>query len=164
VKYERLWRAFVFSLIVALTSCSTGNENETITGPNLPPNPSPIGTFSGAVQNASHTKDGTLTISITTMDSSGKLAGSLSLTGFSECFTTGIFPDPSHKNDSFYSPQRGFGRIIAAGRQSGSHSYLEFEKSADFNGGLMLGSFEGLAFYDGRDWCLEIDPALLKRQ
>ena len=161
MKYQRIWTTVMYSFIVALTSC--GNETETTTGPNLPPNPSPVGTFSGDVQNASHTKSGTLTISITTMNSSGKLAGSLSLTGFSECFTTGIFPDPNHKNGSFYSPQRGILRIMAAGPQPGSYSYLDFQKSVDFNQGLKLGCCEA-AFYDGRDWCLEIDAVLLKKE
>src|SRR5262245_60815248 len=96
----------VFSVLVALTSC--GNENESVTGPTLPPPipgptilpeaPGLIGTFSGTVQNTSHTESGALTISITAYDRhSGALTGSLTLTGFSECFTTAIFPDPKYE-------------------------------------------------------------------
>ncbi len=170
VKYERLWRALVFSLIVALTSC--GNENETITGHNPTPNPNTgitglVGTFSGTVQNTDHTKSGTLTIAIRAYDSSsGLLTGTLKLTGFSECFTTGIFPDPNHKNyDNYYLPGRGFGFIQASGTQPGSYSYLPFEGSTYFYNGLQLGGVaENLGFRDASHWCLSIDSALLKRK
>jgi hypothetical protein len=163
VKYQRIWTALLFSLILALTSCG----NETTTGPNLPSNPSPVGTFSGTVQNISHTRSGTLTISITAYDSSRLLTGTLMLQGFSECFTEGIFPDPSGNinADNHYFPERGFGSIMAFGPQPGSYSFLFFLKSDDFSAGLNLdGITEGLAFYDGRNWCLEIDPVFLKRQ
>lgn len=171
VKYERLWTALVFSLMVALTSC--GNENETITVPNPGPQIIPeatglLGTFSGTVQNTIHTKSGTLTISITAYDrSSGLLTGTLTLTGFSECFTKGIFPGPGRNNnyDNHYLPQRGFGSIIATGPQPDSFSFLYFLPSDDFNKGLNLnGITETLAFNDGRNWCLEIDPVVLKKQ
>jgi hypothetical protein len=171
MKYELIWTALVCSLFLTLTSC--GNEPEvdhvtTLVTPGAqtqPDAPGLVGTFSGIVQNTSHTRTGTLTIYITAYDrTSGALTGALKLSGFSECFTKGIFPDPNHNNyDNRYSPHRGFGTIQASGTHPGSHSFLYFEKSDDFNQGLRLGVDE-LGFYDGSNWCLLIDPVVLKRQ
>ncbi|HSE41970.1 MAG TPA: hypothetical protein VLH08_14495 [Acidobacteriota bacterium] len=173
MKYELLWTTLVCSLFLTLTSCGNESEVEHVTLPPLVFQPQPeapglVGTFSGIVQNTNHTRTGTLTISITEYDrSSGALKGSLKLTGFSECYAKGVFPRPNKTNiyDNHYVASRGFGSIIAAGPQPDSYSFLYFEKSDNFFNGLKLnGLTETLAFYDGQNWCLEIDPVILQRR
>lgn len=172
MRYQQLWRALAISFIAALTSC-TENDSERITLPDpgsyvMPAGPGLIGTFSGTVRNTAHTKSGTLTISITRHDpGTGLFTGTLTLTGFSNCFTKGVFPAPNQTNnyDNYYVPQRGFGSIMAIGPQPGSRSFLYFLASDDFNNGLQLdGITETLAFSDGHNWCLEIDAVVLKKQ
>jgi hypothetical protein len=172
MKYERFWIVFVFVLMVMWTSCDnyepiTSHSRRPILGPFqiLPEAPGLVGTFSGKVQNTDHTRTGNLKISITDYDrKTGHLTGTLTLTGFAECFTTGIFPDANHPNySSHFAP--GWGFIQASGTQPGSYSYLSFLNSNDFYKGLDLnGITEDLAFFDGRNWCLSIDPVLLKRE
>ena len=171
MKNEGISTAVLFIVLLSMASCDTENEMIAVNRPSQRPIPPPIsapglvGTFSGTVQNISHTESGTLIISITRVDkTSGSLTGSLSLTGFSNCYTTGIFPDPSYaRYSSYYSPGRGFGFIQASGQQPGSYSYLYFLASENFYDGLKLG-VDDLGFYDGHNWCLSIDSAVLKRQ
>ena len=176
VKHKPILTALVFTLLLGLTSC--GHESETITGNNPQPGPGPapgpgynpaapglVGTFSGTVTDLSHTKSGTLTITITAFDrSSGSLTGALKLTGFPGCFTAGVFPDPKiSKHRSHYSPQNGRGMILAGGSRPGSYSYLSFNGSNDFNKGLYLDDLDGLGFNDGVNWCLGIYAAVLTK-
>lgn len=173
VKYQRIWTALLLSFTVAMSSC-TENDSERITLPDpgsyvMPAAPGLIGTFSGTVRNTAHTKSGTLTISITSRNpATGQLNGTLTLTGFSNCFSKGVFSDPAGQNnnyDNYYVPQRGFGSIMAIGPQPGSRSFLYFLASDNFNQGLQLdGITETLAFTNGHNWCLEIDAVILKRE
>ena len=120
------------------------------------------GTYSGTVSQYLSDKKGQLTIAITSVEeiASGRglyyMGGTVTLTGFSSCFTQGSFSKQYYWGDSTV-------QILAEGAGF-SQAFIDGRLSSDFTQMLIDLAHSGFKDSGGSGYCLVLDSAVLTKQ